>query len=44
MFAKRAHSNQLVGFIIIFDVLVKNRISSEYVPMMKVLIFADMVY
>ena len=41
---KRAHSNSFVVFIIIFVVLMTNRISSEYVPRMKVLIFADFMY
>ena len=47
-FAKKARSNRLVVFffffIIIFVVLMQNRISSEYVPRVKVLVFADLIY
>ena len=35
---------QIVIFIIIFVDLMKNRISSEYVPRMKVIIFTDFMY
>ena len=46
LYAKRAHSTQLVILLIIF-ILMKKRISSEYVPRMKVpsvLIFADLMH
>ena len=36
--------NLLVVIMIIFVVLMKNRIFSAYVPRTKVLIFADLVY
>ena len=40
-----ARSNRLVvGFIIIFVDLMKNTISSEYIPRIKILIFADLIY
>ena len=41
---KRIRSNRLVIFIIIFVVLMKIRISSEYISRMKVLIFTDFMY
>ena len=43
-FCEKPRSNRLVGFIIIFVVLMKNRISSEYVPKMKALISANLMY
>ena len=43
-FFRKGSVQSLVVIIIIFVVLMKNRISSEYVPRMKVLTFADMMY
>ena len=43
-FCEKGCSNSLVVFIIIFFVLMKIRIGSEYVPRIKIIIFADFMY